>query len=75
MDIRMPEIDGYQATKYIRNNNLAPQSLIIALSANVGDEESLQQNIGLFDDFISKPIDMDKLKGYLYKWLVDKKLN
>ncbi|MCE0558004.1 PAS domain-containing hybrid sensor histidine kinase/response regulator [Motilimonas sp. E26] len=66
MDIQMPEMDGYQATKLIRENHQIP---IIAMTAHAmaGDKEKcLKQGM---DDYLSKPIDPDELKRVLKKWL------
>lgn len=54
MDIRMPVMDGYGATKAIKAN-LAPAPVIIALTANAFEEERLiALSIGC-DDFVRKP--------------------
>ena len=68
MDIQMPEMDGYQATKVIRQQQQLP---IVAMTAHAmtGDKEKcLAQGM---DDYISKPIDPDELKRILIKWLPD----
>lgn len=71
MDHLMPEMDGIEATKNIRNiddycNN---ELLIIALSANAvnGMEQQFLQS-GM-DDFLAKPIESDKLGHILKKWI------
>jgi CheY-like chemotaxis protein len=67
MDMQMPEMDGLQATRVIRQT-LTKQPVIIALTANTiqGDkEECLQAGM---NDFISKPIKLDELTGKLVKW-------
>jgi CheY-like chemotaxis protein len=61
MDIQMPEMDGLEATRQIRNdpdNKFVP---IVALTANAmkGDEEKYL-SAGM-DGYISKPIDQAKL--------------
>jgi CheY-like chemotaxis protein len=64
MDCQMPELDGYEATKKIRQleseQNLKPVR-IIAMTANAmeGDAE-LCMATGM-DDYISKPVDHNKL--------------
>ncbi len=63
MDIQMPEMDGYQATEFIRNQMQPPNRdvAIIALTANAFsgiDDKCLQ--IGM-NDYISKPVKNDSL--------------
>lgn len=72
MDCQMPEMDGYEATKHIRDNNAGKvnQSLpIIALTANAmeGDKEKCLE-AGM-DDYLSKPIQLPMLKSLLEKYL------
>jgi signal transduction histidine kinase/ligand-binding sensor domain-containing protein/ActR/RegA family two-component response regulator len=67
MDVQMPELDGLQATRLIRDNGLK-QPVIIALTANAmqGDrEECLEAGM---DDYISKPVRLDELMNLLEKW-------
>ncbi|MES2733191.1 MAG: two-component regulator propeller domain-containing protein, partial [Bacteroidota bacterium] len=66
MDMQMPEMDGLEATRLIRQGQL-PQPLIIAMTANAmqGDrEECLQAGM---DDYISKPIRLESLLNALEK--------
>jgi len=72
MDVQMPVMDGFEATRRIRD----PQSKvlnhnvpIIAMTANAlqGDRE-LCLEAGM-NDYISKPIDPEKLSGALEHWL------
>ncbi len=71
MDVRMPVMDGFEATKFIRNNLKPPKSAvpIIALTANAikGDDEKCL-DAGM-DDYISKPFQPDILKEKLLKFL------
>jgi CheY-like chemotaxis protein/HPt (histidine-containing phosphotransfer) domain-containing protein len=67
MDCEMPVMDGYEATRRIRQFN--PRVPIVALSAHVmsGDRErSLREGM---NDFLSKPVDMRKLSEVLAQWL------
>jgi signal transduction histidine kinase/ligand-binding sensor domain-containing protein/CheY-like chemotaxis protein len=67
MDVQMPEMDGLEATQFIR---LLPQSqpIIIAMTANAmqGDREICLQ-AGM-NDYISKPIKLDDLVKLIEKW-------
>lgn len=67
MDMQMPEMDGLQATQYLRAN-LERQPVIIALTANTmeGDQEECL-NAGM-NDYISKPVRLEQLTEKLEKW-------
>jgi two-component system sensor histidine kinase/response regulator len=71
MDCQMPEMDGYEASRAIRDwEKKSGQHIpIIALTANAmkEDEEKCLQS-GM-DDYISKPINKKKLADALQKWL------
>jgi PAS domain S-box-containing protein len=61
MDMHMPEMDGFEATKLIRSQTRFAKLPVIALSAGVTKEErELCMAIGM-NDFIAKPIDPKKL--------------
>jgi CheY-like chemotaxis protein len=75
MDHMMPEMDGIEATRIIRNeigNPCARQAAIVALTANAvaGNREMFLANG--FTDFISKPIDINQLDMVLNRWIRDK---
>ena len=67
MDIQMPNMDGYEATKALRAEGLATP--IIALTANAmkGDETKCIK--AGFDGYLSKPIDRYKLTRILGNYL------
>jgi two-component system, sensor histidine kinase and response regulator len=67
MDMQMPEMDGLEATKIIRDS-FSKQPIIIALTANTmqGDEDLCLQ-AGM-NDYIGKPVDLDELLLKLEKW-------
>ncbi|MCL1956292.1 MAG: ATP-binding protein [Fibromonadales bacterium] len=70
MDHMMPEMDGIETTKKIRETGY--EKPIIALTANaVAGQASMFLKNG-FDDFISKPIDIRQLNKALKTWVRDK---
>jgi signal transduction histidine kinase/CheY-like chemotaxis protein len=69
MDCQMPEMDGYQATVYLREQDEFKNLPIIAMTANAikGDKEKCL-DIGM-SDYISKPIELSFVAEKLLKWL------
>lgn len=69
MDVQMPEMDGLEATRFIRKDN-RKQPVIIALTANAmqGDQEECLQ-AGM-NDYLSKPVKLEELVKMLEKWHV-----
>jgi CheY-like chemotaxis protein/anti-sigma regulatory factor (Ser/Thr protein kinase) len=71
MDIQMPEMDGYEATRRIRalNNPAAKKVPIVAMTANVFREDIEKCLEAGMNDHIGKPLDfgtvMEKLRTYL----------
>jgi CheY-like chemotaxis protein len=67
MDIQMPEMDGLEATQEIRKI-ASPQPKIIAVTANAlaSDQEDCM-NAGM-NDFMTKPISMNRLQEVLQRW-------
>lgn len=69
MDCRMPVMDGFEATRLIREREGdAQHSTIIALTANVSFEYSRQCLEAGMDDYLSKPVDMQQLFRTLITW-------
>ncbi len=70
MDLFMPVMDGHEATKQIRNSDKPYHDIpIIAMTANVvNDEIELCLNEGM-NGHVSKPIDFNNLSAQLNKWL------
>lgn len=73
MDIQMPIMDGYQATKAIRKIPELSQLPIIAMTANVSAEDIDNCLRAGMNAHIGKPIDEDKLIKTLLKELNKKK--
>ncbi|MEW8001120.1 MAG: response regulator, partial [Candidatus Thiodiazotropha endolucinida] len=71
MDIQMPDMDGYEATRIIREQeNKSERSTIIALTANAMDGDQEKCLAAGMDDYLAKPITRDKLQHILKKWLL-----
>ena len=64
MDVQMPEMDGLEATRRIRQN-LASQPRIIAMTANAMDSDRQACLAAGMDDYISKPIQVRELRAAL----------
>jgi CheY-like chemotaxis protein len=72
MDCEMPIMDGFEATRLIREHEVrsgATSTPIIALTANAltGDREHCLQH-GM-DDYLSKPIELQQLRVLVARWL------
>ncbi|MEK5059079.1 response regulator [Paenibacillus sp. FSL H7-0326] len=69
MDIMMPEMDGYQTMRAIRGNSRFEKTPIIALTAKAMKEDRQLCIEAGASDYISKPIDVEKLLSLLKVWL------
>ena len=69
MDIMMPIMDGYETTKKIRKQNRYKKLPIIALTAKAmkGDKEKCL-DAGT-NDYLSKPVNIDKLLSLMRVWM------
>jgi signal transduction histidine kinase/CheY-like chemotaxis protein len=69
MDIRMPVMNGYEATKILKNNPNTQQIPIIALTASVELSKQAKLMSYEFDNYLSKPIKMLALFSTLAQYL------
>ncbi|MBN2663480.1 MAG: PAS domain S-box protein [Bacteroidales bacterium] len=68
MDLKMPDLDGFEATRKIKK--LRPQIPIIAQTAFASYDEKQKAFLAGCDDFITKPIKKEALKSMLKKFLI-----
>ena len=74
MDCQMPEMDGFEATRLIRKAEVrtGDHVPIVAMTANAmeGDRERCVAR-GM-DDYVAKPVDLERLRAVLDRWLSPK---
>jgi CheY-like chemotaxis protein/HPt (histidine-containing phosphotransfer) domain-containing protein len=73
MDCQMPELDGIEATKRIRQQEALAgtetRTPIVALTAHAFEEDRQRCFAAGMDDYLSKPLTMDQLTATLKRWL------
>ena len=69
MDIQMPEMDGYQATRAIRKETQFKDLPIIAMTAHAMTRDRERCIEAGMDDYVAKPIEPDILFSTLTKWV------
>ncbi|MES3018869.1 MAG: response regulator [Bacteroidota bacterium] len=69
MDIMMPEMDGYEAMQEIRKQSRFAKTPIIALTAKAMKNDREKCIAAGANDYISKPVDIDKLMSMILVWL------
>ena len=69
MDVQMPVMDGYTATRALRKKPSTAGLPIIAVTANALEAERQHCLDAGMNDYVSKPIDPDQLRAVLEQWV------
>ncbi len=69
MDIMMPEMDGYTAMRQIRADERFARLPIIAVTANAMRDDQEKCLAAGANDYLAKPIDLDKLLSLIRVWM------
>jgi CheY-like chemotaxis protein len=74
MDMRMPRLDGCDATATVRNQlgKTAEQLLIMGLTANVSQDDLARFKAAGLNGLMLKPFDWRKLCEDVDQWLVER---
>ncbi|MDX9756699.1 PAS domain S-box protein [Sulfurimonas sp. RIFOXYB12_FULL_35_9] len=72
MDCQMPVMDGYEATRVIREKKGFQTIPIIAMTANNTQSDKEQCFNAGMNDFVAKPIDVKNFYNVLMKWITPK---
>jgi CheY-like chemotaxis protein len=67
MDVQMPEMDGLEATRRIRLENVH-QPVIVAMTANAMPEDRSACLVAGMDDYLGKPINLDEILSAIERW-------
>jgi PAS domain S-box-containing protein len=75
MDLQMPEMNGWEATQYIRSNMKPPKATmpIIALTADVTKNNAEKCKEAGMDDYVSKPINETDLLDKIIRLVTEKR--
>ena len=76
MDVSMPEMDGYEATREIRKieqTESRERTPIVCLTAHVMQADIDKSHQAGMDDYLSKPVSKDKLDAAIARWADEKR--
>ncbi len=69
MDVQMPVMDGFEATRRLRADPRFPRLPVIAMTASVLPEDQARCKAAGMNDFLAKPVDVTALFATLARWV------
>ncbi len=69
MDINLPYEDGYKALQRLRRNKRLKDTLVVAITADSGEEQMAKARSAGFNGFLGKPLDADRFPGQIERIL------
>lgn len=72
LDVQLPDGDGINLCKFLKNSKLTKHIPIVIMSANASSNRAIFE--GKADDFIAKPFDLDKLVSRIHNILNSKSI-
>ncbi len=69
MDVQMPVMDGFEATRIIRADRRLASAIVIAMTANAGKDDQARCMEAGMDEFVTKPIAPASLFEVIARWL------
>jgi CheY-like chemotaxis protein len=69
MDLQMPVMDGYEATRKIRANRVYDELPVVAMTAHTMEEERAKCLAVGMNDHVAKPIVVEELFAALLRWI------
>ena len=76
MDVQMPEMDGFETTRRIRekfSGTSGAEVPVIAITANAMSADREACRCAGMDDFVAKPVTMESFMEVVQRWLIDEK--
>jgi CheY-like chemotaxis protein len=65
MDLRMPRVDGFEATRRLKSDQTTASIPVLALTGSTDPEDRREALAAGVDTFLTKPINLDQLMLYL----------
>ena len=63
VDVHLPGMSGYDFARAVRANATRARTILVAVTGRTGDKDRVEAFRAGFNEFVTKPIDSDKLRG------------